>query len=69
MFEEDLFEAETVTDDHILRAEYCAREETAVRAAEDLDQVSLPLEVAHQLLNQLNIFHKAPFMTRRVHDI
>ena len=58
VFEKCIVKIESVTDDHILRAESRARKVTAIGAAKNLDQVFLALEIAHQLMYQLNVLHK-----------
>ena len=58
VFDESIVKAEAVTDDHVLRAENCARKVTAVGAAKDFNQVLFALEITHQLMYQLDVFHE-----------
>lgn len=60
MPEQNLLKVGTVADNYILRAENRARKVTAIGSAENLDQVFLPFEITHQMMNQLNVFHETP---------
>ncbi len=58
VLDESIVKAEAITDDHVLRAENRARKVTAIGAAKDFNQVLFALEIAHQLMYQLNVFHE-----------
>lgn len=70
MLEENIFQAETVTYNHIMKAENRAREVTAVGAAKHLYQVFVAFEVTDQLVHQLSVLHKAskPDMKETCHS-
>ena len=59
VLEKCIVKVESITDDHILRAEGRARKVTAIGTAKNFDQVFLAFEVTHQLMYQLNVHHKA----------
>ena len=68
VFDESIVKAEAITDDHVLRAENCARKVTTIGAAKDFNQVLFALETTHQLMYQLNIFHEiSNFLRARRH--